>query len=286
MTGRRLPTYFVSHGGGPWPWLIGEFRRRFDPLDASLKDMRAELGTGPRAILVVSGHWEERGFALSSGAAPGMIYDYHGFPAEMYAIRYPAPGSPDVAREAATLLKAAGIPAALDAARGFDHGTFSVMQALYPEATMPVVQMSLRRGLDPAAHIAAGGALSPLRDRGVLIVGSGLSYHNLGQMRGTAGQEPSRRFDAWLQQTLVAGPVTNRAARLLAWETAPAARAAHPQADHLLPLMVAVGAAGEDAGVLTYHETDFAGGITASSFRFGDAPVAASSHPILHGVPA
>jgi aromatic ring-opening dioxygenase catalytic subunit (LigB family) len=253
--------------------MTGASRRMFDTLDASLKDMRVELGSAPWAILMVSGHWEEPSFALSSSALPGMIYDYQGFPAENYTLRYPAPGSPELARTASALLEAAGFPAFLYGRRGYDHGTFSVMQALYPEATMPVVQLSLRRDFDAAAHLAAGRALSPLRDMGVLIIGSGLSYHNLGEMRGTRGHAPSRRFDAWLQQTLVSGPVADRAGKLMAWETAPAAREAHPDEDHLLPLMVAVGAAGDDPGTLTYHQTDFAGGLTASSFRFGNTPV-------------
>lgn len=275
MTAASLPTYFLSHGGGPWPWLNGPFRRSFDVLEASLRDMRRELGTAPKALLMVTGHWEEPCFTLSSGATPGMVYDYGGFPPETYTIRYGAPGLPMLAERAADLLRAAGIAVATDPLRGYDHGTFSVMKVLYPEETMPLVQMSLRADMDPAAHLAAGRALAPLRDEGVLIVGNGLSYHNLSQMRGTDGFEPSRRFDAWLQDTLIASPPAEREARLLQWATAPAARAAHPREDHLIPLLVAVGAAGSAQAALTYHQTDFFGGLTASSFRFGDAPVAA-----------
>jgi len=272
MIARSLPTYFLSHGGGPWPWLDGPFRGGFDVLEASLKDMRRELGEAPRAVLMVSGHWEESRFTLSSGDRPGMVYDYSGFPPETYRIRYAAPGSPVLAETAADLLRSAGLEAGTDATRGYDHGTFSLMKILYPEETMPLVQMSLRADLDPAAHLAAGHALAPLRDEGVLIVGSGLSYHNLAQLRGTAGHEPSRRFDAWLQETLIATSPSDREARLIDWARAPAARAAHPHEDHLVPLLVAVGAAGSSPAALTYHQKDFAGGITASSFRFGEAP--------------
>ncbi len=274
MSTQRLPTYFLSHGGGPWPWMTGEFRSRFEQLELSLGAMRAELAEAPKAVLVVSGHWEEDGFAISSGAQPGMVFDYYGFPDYLYHIRYGAPGSPELAQRVHGLLTAAGLDAKLDPTRGFDHGTFSMMKPLYPEERMPVVQLSLDAKLDPALHLAAGRALAALRDEGVLIVGSGLSYHNLREMRGTGGQEPSRRFDAWLQQTLVEATPEARAEQLLHWADAPSARAVHPREDHLIPLMVAVGAAGEDAGAVTYHQDDFGGCITVSSFRFGAVPAA------------
>ncbi|QPK11919.1 dioxygenase (plasmid) [Rhizobium phaseoli] len=278
VTNSRLPTYFVSHGGGPWPYMTGEFRRNFDVLEQSLVDMRAELGDAPKAILVVSGHWEEDGFAISSGVKPGMVYDYYGFPEHLYHITYNAPGSPDLANRVQHQLRASGIEAVLDPTRGYDHGTFSIMKPLYPEENIPVVQLSLDAGYDPALHISVGRALAPLRDEGVLIIGSGLSYHNLSAMRGTGGYEPSRRFDAWLQETLVHTACDKRAERLLDWQQAPAARAAHPREDHLIPLMVVVGAAENEAGATTYHQKDFAGGLTASSFRFGRVPAAAPAN--------
>ncbi len=273
MINPRLPTYFVSHGGGPWPYMTGEFRRNFDKLERSLVAMRTELGDAPKAVLMISGHWEGEGVAISSGAKPGMIYDYSGFPEYLYHITYGAPGSPDLAKRVLALLRAGGVEAQLDAARGFDHGTFSIMKPLFPEEELPVVQLSLDAGFDPALHLAVGRALAPLRDEGVLIIGSGLSYHNLGAM-ATSGYEPSRRFDAWLQQTLIHSPPDERAERLLGWKHAPFARAAHPREDHLIPLMVAVGAAQDEPGAVTYHQGDFFGGLTASSFRFGN-PLAA-----------
>lgn len=169
----RLPTYFVSHGGGPWPWMREQTGAAYDQLAASLAAMRIEAGATVRAVLVVTAHWEAPQFMVSSGAAPGMIYDYGGFPPHTYQISYPAPGEPALARRVAGLLEAAGFPTGLDAERGFDHGTFSMLYPVYPEARMPVVQMSLRRDLDPAAHLAAGRALAPLRDEGILIIGSG-----------------------------------------------------------------------------------------------------------------
>jgi len=265
----RLPTYFISHGGGPWPYMTGEFRDNLAQLEQSLLDMRAELGDAPKAILMVSGHWEERGFAISSGANPEMVYDYYGFPEYLYHIKYGAPGSPQVAQRVQELLRARGLEARLDPTRGFDHGTFSIMKPLYPDEDMPVVQLSLDAGLDPELHLAVGRALAPLRDEGVLIVGSGLSFHNLRLFRSTRGYEPSREFDAWLQQTLVHSPPDERTRRLIDWSKAPSARIAHPREDHLIPLMVAVGAAEDASGATTYHQTDLAGGLTASSFRFG-----------------
>ncbi|MCW3796491.1 dioxygenase [Sphingomonas sp. BN140010] len=268
----RLPTYFISHGGGPWPYLDGPFRRTFDQLEQSLLDIRKELNDAPRAVLVISGHWEENGFAISSGEQPGMVYDYSGFPEHTYHIRYKAPGSPALAKRVQELLGAGGIGARLDPDRGFDHGTFSIMKPLYPGEDIPLVQLSIDRSYDPALHLQLGRLLAPLRDEGVLIIGSGLSYHNLREARGVEGVEPSRQFDAWLQQTLVAGPANERTEHLLHWEQAPLARAAHPKEDHLIPLVAVVGAAEEESGALVYHQKDLFGRITASSFRFGNVP--------------
>ncbi|SDI51168.1 Aromatic ring-opening dioxygenase, catalytic subunit, LigB family [Paraburkholderia steynii] len=270
MNIHRLPTYFISHGGGPWPWMTGDFRSYYDKLEQSLVEMRAELGDMPEAILVVSGHWEEQGFSISSDARPGMVYDYYGFPEYLYRISYAAPGSPELAQRVRDLLMDAGIQAKLDPTRGFDHGTFSIMKPLCPDENIPVVQLSLDSLLDPELHLAVGRAIASLRDEGVLIVGSGLSYHNLSAMRDSSGYEPSRLFDAWLQQTLIDASPDERTKRLIGWARAPCARAAHPREDHLIPLMVAVGAAANEPGAVTYHQTDFAGGITASSFRFGN----------------
>jgi aromatic ring-opening dioxygenase catalytic subunit (LigB family) len=266
----RLPTYFISHGGGPWPYLDGPFRRMFDQLEQSLHNIRRELRDTPRAVLVISGHWEERGFAISSGERPGMVYDYSGFPEHTYHIRYSAPGSPKLARRVQELLQAGGVPARLDPERGYDHGTFSVMKPLYPEESIPLVQLSIDRSYDPELHLQLGRLLAPLRDEGVLIIGSGLSYHNMSGMRGSEGVEPSRAFDGWLQDVLVKGALSERSASLIDWESAPLARAAHPREDHLIPLMAVVGAAENEPGAVVYHQQNLFGGITASSFRFGD----------------
>ena len=264
----KLPAYFLSHGGGPWPWMMGTGGSPFDALDASLKSLRRELGERPKSVLMVTAHWEEPVFTLSSAAHPPMVYDYYGFPREMYAIRYDAPGDPVLAERAASLLNAGGMAVRLDPERGFDHGTFSLMRAIWPEAEMPVVQLSIRADYDPAAHIAAGRLIAGLRDDGVAIIGSGLSYHNLRNM-GPDARGPSHAFDHWLQTSLLGTSSGQREQALTHWTAAPAARLAHPREDHLLPLMVAAGAGGEDPATLAYHEDTFLGSMAVSSFRFG-----------------
>ena len=266
----RLPTYFVSHGGGPWPWMKDQWGDAFAKLEASLQDIPRQIGKRPKAVLVVTAHWEESEFSLSASLQPPMVYDYSGFPEHTYHIRYPAPGSPELAQRAQALLVDGGMHAKLDAERGFDHGTFSMMAPIYPAADVPIVQLSLKAGLDPQTHIDAGRLLAPLRDEDILIVSSGLSYHNLRQFNANAAV-PSRQFDTWLQETLTGASPDERHQYLLDWANAPAARIAHPREDHLLPLMVVVGAAHGEAGTCVYHEDNFFGGITVSSFRFGTA---------------
>lgn len=262
-----LPTYFLSHGGGPWPFMKEQYGATYDILEASLADIPRQAGGKPKAVLVVSSHWEERQPTLSAGERPPMIYDYRGFPAHTYQIRYEAPGSPELAARAAGLLQAAGIAAQLDERRGFDHGTFSMLYPVFPQADVPVVQLSLQFGFDPMKHIAMGRALAPLRSEGVLIVGSGLSFHNLRQF-GPGGKLASREFDDWLQLVLGLAPA-QRTAALLNWDQAPYARMAHPREEHLLPLMVALGAAEQEDAACVYHEDAFFGSLTLSSFRFG-----------------
>ena len=267
MSTATLPTYFVSHGGGPWPFMKEMTGGAYDQLEASLVDMKRQVGARPAAVLVVTSHWDTPQFMVSSGAHPGMIYDYGGFPPHTYRIRYPAPGQPELAARVASLLEGAGIDAGLDPARGFDHGTFSMLYPIYPEADMPVVQLSIRHDYDVQAHLDAGRALAPLRSENVLIIGSGLSYHNLRQF-GPNGKPASHAFDAWLNATLARPPAERRAA-LLKWEDAPSARAAHPREDHLVPLFVALGAAQDEAATCVYHEDAFFDSLAVSSFRFG-----------------
>ena len=172
-----------------------------------------------------------------------------------------------LAEEVRALIAAAGLPAATDGERGFDHGTFSPMAVAWPKADLPLVQLSLRIGLDPAEHLALGRVLAPLRERGILIVGSGLSYHNLRNF-GPGARGSSARFDGWLDDAM-SRTGSARSSALIDWEQAPSAREAHPREEHLLPLMVAVGAAEGDTATRVYHQSDFFGGISVSNFRFG-----------------
>ncbi|MDE2611249.1 MAG: dioxygenase [Burkholderiales bacterium] len=275
MTSPRLPTFFISHGGGPWPWMTDRLAGRYDRLAAALRQMPHLVGAAPKAVLMISAHWEAPEFTAMAHPQPPMIYDYYGFPDYTYQIAYAAPGMPSLATRVHDLLEGAGIAARLDAQRGFDHGMYAPMAVIYPNADMPTVQLSLRHGLDPLEHLALGRALAPLRDEGVLIIGSGLSYHNL-RVFGPAGKAPSGAFDAWLRQTLADTDAARRSAALAAWEAAPSARQAHPREEHLLPLMAALGAAEHEPATLVYHEDDFAGGLSVSSFMFGGSQQAAT----------
>ncbi|MDR1969140.1 MAG: dioxygenase [Burkholderiaceae bacterium] len=268
-TDLRLPTYFISHGGGPWPWMKQETGHAYDQLEAALADMPRQIGRPPAAVLMVSAHWEEPVFSVMGHPRPPMIYDYGGFPAHTYQVHYDAPGWPELARRVQSLIEAAGLPVRVDSQRGFDHGMFSPMAVIYPKADVPVVQLSLRRGLEPAEHIALGRAIAPLRDDNVLIIGSGLSYHNL-RAFGPQAREESKAFDDWLAETVLGATGEQRNRRLLQWQSAPAARIAHPREEHLIPLMVAVGAAEHEAGACVYHEDAFMGGLSVSNFRFGN----------------
>ena len=157
-----LPTYFLSHGGGPWPFMMDQVGHLYAQLDASLRDIPRQIGVTPKAILVVTAHWEGRDFMLSSSPRPPMLYDYGGFPAHTYEVQYSAPGSPELAAQVKALLDAGGHPAVLDGQRGFDHGTFSAMFPVYPKADVPIVQLSLKHGLDPLTHLEVGRLLAPL----------------------------------------------------------------------------------------------------------------------------
>jgi aromatic ring-opening dioxygenase catalytic subunit (LigB family) len=254
--------------------MTGDIRQYFATLEASLKELPQQLGVRPKALLVVSGHWEDDDFAVMSSPAPPMLYDYGGFPPEMYAIRYSAPGSPELAQRAHELIQQAGLATHLDPQRGFDHGTYSLLAVTHPNAESPVFQVSLRHDYDPEAHWKLGRALAPLRDEGVVIIGSGSSYHNLRSMlsnySGNQRGQESAQFDAWLQKTLTERSPEQRCQQLLDWDRAPYARAVHPREDHFLPLHVALGAAEQEPARVIYHQNDFFGDITMSSYRFGE----------------
>lgn len=265
----RLPVVFIPHGGGPWPYVKG----LGDPVELEglatyLRSVRDLPRTLVKALLVVSAHWEERVPTVTTAALPPMLYDYFGFPPETYQVTWPAPGEPQLAERVRQLLGGAGFETAADPARGFDHGTFVPLGLTYPEADVPTVQLSLKAGLDPAEHLAMGRALAPLRDEGVFIVGSGMTYHNMGGFRSPRPETlaEAAAFDAWLRETAVL-PTAERDARLTAWASAPSARAAHPREEHLLPLMVIAGAADGDGGAVPYQGA--MRGLRISAVHFG-----------------
>lgn len=237
------PVLYIPHGGGPMP-LLGEpsHQRLVD----FLRQIPASLPT-PEAIVVISAHWEEERPTVTSGDRPDLIYDYSGFPQESYSIQYPAPGAPDLANRLHGLLTAAGLRPQADARRGFDHGLFVPLALMHPQAGIPCIQLSLLDSLDPAAHLAVGKALAPLRRERILIVGSGFSFHNMRAFFGPAGTPDQRNeaFQHWLIETCTAGGLTpdQRERRLADWENAPHARYCHPREEHLLPLHVCFGMA-------------------------------------------
>ncbi len=263
----RMPLAFVPHGGGPWPFVdIGMNRSEFDSLASYLRSVQALPKTPPKALLVISAHWEEAVLTVQTSAKPPILYDYYGFPPESYTIPWPAAGHPELATRVRALLSSAGFETAADAERGFDHGTFIPLKLAYPNAEIPTIQLSLKAGLDPAEHIKIGQALASLRDEGVFIVGSGMSYHNMRGFRDPRGPGHSEQFDAWLSETATLAP-SERNTRLAKWAEAPAARLAHPREEHLLPLMVIAGAAGEDQGTIGFAGRVF--GTRVSAYHFG-----------------
>ena len=267
----RMPTLYIPHGGGPSFFMeegLGP-KGAWDAQANYLRGLAASLGRRPKAVLAISAHWEERRATVNVQAKPSLLFDYYGFPDYTYRLTYPASGDPALARRVRDLLSRAGIESAEEDARGFDHGVFIPFMLIYPEADIPIVELSLVQGLDAATHLKIGQALAPLRDEGVLIVGSGMSYHNLrAMMSGEPGADAaSEKFDAWLAETLESPDLKARESRLLDWAAAPGGRASHPRPEHLIPLHVAVGAAGADRGKRTY--SDRLMGKMQSGFRFG-----------------
>jgi aromatic ring-opening dioxygenase catalytic subunit (LigB family) len=263
-----MPAVFLPHGGGPWPFVDLGFgdQAELDGLAAYLRNLRALPKSPPRAVLVISAHWEEPVPTVMSGVRPPMLYDYYGFPPESYQLTWPAPGEPKLAARVRELLGKGGFETAEDTERGFDHGTFVPLKLTYPDADVPTVQLSLKQGLHPKEHLAMGRALQPLRDEGVFIVGSGMTFHNLRAFGDPRSRPVSEAFDAWLRESATL-PARARDERLERWAEAPAARLAHPREEHLLPLMVIAGAAGEDTGTLGYNGTLL--GLRLSAYHFG-----------------
>jgi aromatic ring-opening dioxygenase catalytic subunit (LigB family) len=230
-----------------------------------LEGLAGTLPGLPKALLVVSGHWEEPGFTASAAAKPELIFDYSGFPEHTYRLTWPAPGDPELAQRVVGLLSDAGLPTGLSSTRGFDHGVFVPLKVAFPAAQTPVVTLSLAASLDPALHLAAGRALAPLRAEGVLIIGSGMSFHNLGAYSRPGTSERARAFDTWLTGAAET-TAPERAALLEHWRKAPFAAYAHPREEHLIPLLVTAGAGGNAPGKRIFSDEPM--GAAISAYRF------------------
>jgi len=236
----RMPTLFLSHGSPMYAIEPGAAGRAWADLGRTLPR--------PRAVLMVSAHWETAVPMLSGNVQPETIHDFGGFPPELYRLAYAAPGAPGLATQSVALLKAAGIAAGVDGCRGLDHGAWVPLRWMYPDADVPVVQLSVQPALSAAHHVQMGRALAPLTDDGVLIIGSGHTTHNLRDWMANARQPRTlpyaQAFSDWLAATLAAHDTDT----LVAWhERAPEASRAHPSDEHFLPLFVAYGAAGAAA---------------------------------------
>ena len=235
-----LPSLYISHGSpmtALQPGLTG----------ARLAELAAALPR-PRAIVIASAHWLSRSAQVGGAAQPATIHDFGGFPAALNQLRYPAPGAPALAERVADLLDKAGLPARIDPQRGLDHGAWVPLRLLYPDADIPVLPLSIQPTLGPAHQYALGQALAPLRSEGVLLIGSGSITHNLHDLgAGYSDQRQApyvRPFIDWIEQRLAAGDLD---ALLDYRRQAPFAERAHPTDEHLLPLFVALGAAGAQA---------------------------------------
>ncbi|WLI90747.1 class III extradiol ring-cleavage dioxygenase [Massilia sp. R2A-15] len=257
-----LPTIFVSHGS-PMLALQDSPARRF------LQELGQSLPR-PKAIAVVSAHWETAGSpAVSLAPRPSTIHDFGGFPQALFDMRYPAAGAPEVAERAAALFEAAGIPVGRSADRGLDHGAWVPLKLMYPDADVPVMQISLVRGASPAVHEKLGQALAQLRHEGVLVIGSGSLTHNLYEYRGQPVDAPAphwvSEFESWMCERLEA----NDAEALLDYRNrAPSAKQNHPTEEHLLPLFVAMGAAGAGAKTQLLHSSFEHGVLAMDAYAF------------------
>jgi aromatic ring-opening dioxygenase catalytic subunit (LigB family) len=263
LTGQQ-PALYIPHGGGPC-FFMPDPSGNWTSMRDYLEGLAASLPQKPRAILLVSAHWEsEGGFAFTGAPQPDLVFDYYGFPPYTYELTYPSPGDPALAAQAAALLQEAGIGAQIDPARGLDHGVFVPMKVAFPDARIPIVEMSVERSLDPALHLAAGRALAPLLDDNVLIIGSGMSFHNMRAYGDPRATEPSHAFNDWLTGAATS-PRAERDAELTKWAEAPSGRFSHPREEHLIPLMVVAGAV-EGAGVREFSDDVLATAISGSRF--------------------
>jgi 4,5-DOPA dioxygenase extradiol len=256
-----LPAIFISHGAPTL--LIDE-----GPTHSFFTGF-AELFARPRAVLCISAHWETTTPAVSGTEKPHTIHDFYGFPESLYQASYPAPGDPTLADRVVAMLHDAGLDADADPDRGLDHGAWVPLKLAYPAADIPVVQLSLQPALGPSHHIRLGQVLRPLRDDGVLIIGSGGATHNLSEFRGQSidamPADYAQAFDVWLEEVLTSG---NTQLLVNYEQEAPSARRNHPTVEHFIPLFVALGAAGMDAKASKIHNAFTYGVLSMAAYAW------------------
>lgn len=267
----KLPVYYIPHGGGPWHVLDDSLG---DPegseyLKNFLKILGEEYNNKIKAILVISAHWEEKVPTINFSENPGLLYDYYGFPDYTYHLTWPAHGDPFLAEKVEYLLNNNGITTARENKRGYDHGVFVPLMVAFPNPEIPIIQLSLVKKLDPQLHINIGKALEPLREAGVLIIGSGMSYHNIKTffVNDTNLKKVSEEFDTWLKQTIIFSNKEEREKELINWYKAPSATFSHPSSEHLAPLFVCAGAGYNDKATQVY--SNYLLGAKISGFAFG-----------------
>lgn len=234
---------YIPHGAGPMP-LLGETHHQSL---VSFLERFANAHDTPRAIVVISAHWETVSFTVNIAENHSLLFDYRGFPKQSYEITYPAKGSNELRQSIEILLNKHQIRYELEDQRGLDHGAFVPLKIMYPKAEVPIIQISLLKSLDPTSHIKLGEALSELISLDVLILGSGSSFHNMGLVHGVTESDrlQSEAFDKWLTDACVNPNYSakERKERLVHWKNAPSAMFSHPREEHLLPLHVCFGAA-------------------------------------------
>ena len=261
-----LPTFYIPHGGGPCFFMDWDPPDEWTRMRDFLSGFISELPEQPSRLLIISAHWEEEEVTVSAGEKPGLIYDYYHFPPHTYQLTWSAKGDPELAGRIQELLSNAGIENRCDQQRGFDHGVFIPLKLALPQADIRTVVVSLQCDLNPEFHLQLGKALAPLRREKVLIIGSGMSYHNLGSMLSGRNSPESKEFDIWLTDT-VEGEPQRRKDLLCNWKQAPNARKSHPREEHLAPLFVACGAAEKEHGKQVFSDRVL--GAQVSAFRFG-----------------
>lgn len=269
-----LPSLFLSHGAPTLPFTD-------TPARTFLSQFGGKLAR-PKAILVISAHWGTAVPTVNAVDRNETIHDFGGFPRALYELRYPAPGSPGFAARVSELLRGSGFDCRIDRSRGLDHGAWVPLLLMYPQAEVPVLQLSVQPNLGTEHHLLMGRALSPLRQEGVLIIGSGSLTHDLSEFRGQDANDPSQpwvdAFADWFHSALSTG----RTDELLDYRRqAPFAIKNHPSEEHLLPLYAALGAAGENPVADRLHASSTHGILRMDvfAFRTRDEPVGFSSRP-------